>query len=174
MACPWPLKSTSWAPVYAALNGQTQGFVVYDFHTGDNTTGGNWTDDPDYDGGLTVTGFTDENADFQSYMVGWDRAAIGLPGNRTAGTHRVSRKQGRTASRGKIADVEKPSFLTIFAVTTTTRVEVFGDATGLSADGKTYRLVPPTELPGSCGRGGAFLAPSAITSTGPGEALNFT
>lgn len=28
------------APVYAALNGQTQGFVVYDFHTGDSTTGG--------------------------------------------------------------------------------------------------------------------------------------
>ncbi|MBX3475675.1 MAG: hypothetical protein KF754_14995 [Planctomycetes bacterium] len=134
------------APVYAALNGQNQGFVVYDFHTGDNTTGGNWTDDPDYVPFLTVTGFTDESADFQSYMVGWTI----------------------------IADVEKPSFLTIFAVPTATRVEVFGDATGLSADGKTYRLVPPTEQPGSCGLGGAFLAPAAITSTGLCEASNFT
>ena len=48
------------APVYDALNGQAQGFVVYDFHTGTKTTpstgsgqapstgsghsGGNWTE----------------------------------------------------------------------------------------------------------------------------------
>ena len=121
------------APVYAALNGQTQGFVVHDFHTGDETTGGEWTDDPDYVPFLTVTGFTDENADFQSYMVGWTL----------------------------IADVEKPNFLTIFAVPTATRVEVFGDATGLSANGKTYRLVAP---PGVDSITGASAKPSNMLS----------
>ncbi|MBX3475676.1 MAG: hypothetical protein KF754_15000 [Planctomycetes bacterium] len=121
------------APVYAALNGQTQGFVVYDFYTGDNTTGGEWTDDPNHLPFLNVTRFTDENADFQSYMVGWTI----------------------------IADVEKPSFLTIFAVPTATRVEVFGDATGLGADGKTYRLVAP---PGVDPTTGALSKPNTVLS----------
>jgi len=121
------------APVYAALNGQTQGFVVYDFHTGTKTTGGSWTDAPDYHGGLMVTGFTDETADFRSYMVGWTL----------------------------IADVEKPSFLTIFAVPSATRVEVFGDATGLSADGKTYRRVAP---PGVDPTTGALSKPNTVLS----------
>ena len=121
------------APVYDALNGQTQGFVVYDFHTGDNTTGGSWTDDPDYVPFLTVTGFTDETADFQSYMVGWTI----------------------------ILDVQKPSFLTVFAVPDETHIEVFGDATGLSADGKTYRLVAP---PGVDSITGASAKPANMLS----------
>ncbi|MBK9976306.1 MAG: hypothetical protein IPP14_16185 [Planctomycetes bacterium] len=109
--------STS-APVYLALNGQTQGFVVYDFHTGDNTTGGTWTEGPGYNSMLGLTRFTDSTASFAAFMVGWT----------------------------VILDAEKPSFLTIFGVPPDgLSVEVRGDASGLAASGSD---IPRDRTPG--------------------------
>ncbi len=119
--------STS-APVYLALNGQTQGFVVCDFHTGDNTTGGTWTEAPGYNSMLGLTRFTDSTASFAAFMLGWT----------------------------VILDVEKPSFLTIFGVPPGgLSVEVRGDASGLAASGAKYRVIAPPGVDSTtCALGG--------------------
>lgn len=63
------------APVYLALNGQTQGFVVYDFNDKAITnaaaysTGGKWTSGPSHASGVTT--LTDSGAAFISAQIGW-------------------------------------------------------------------------------------------------------
>ncbi|MCQ3950361.1 MAG: hypothetical protein DPW14_11175 [Planctomycetes bacterium] len=64
------------APVYAALNGTSQGFVVFDFNdaaipgAAGYSTGGKWTSSPSYGAGSDQTTWTDSGATFVSNMIG--------------------------------------------------------------------------------------------------------
>jgi len=89
------------------------------------------------------TAFTDSNAYFGDFVLGWDRAAIG--------------PQGRTASRGTTPNVERPSYFTITAVTTTTlKVEGDADYSTIAASGSTYRVIAPPGIQRSTGTLGTF------------------
>ena len=76
------------------------------------TNGGIWTSDADEDSGTTT--FTDSNANFESYMVGWTL----------------------------IPNIEKPNFLIISNVASATEIEVQGNAENLGSIGNIYRLAP--------------------------------
>ncbi|MDH5644145.1 MAG: hypothetical protein OEY63_08085, partial [Gemmatimonadota bacterium] len=104
------------------------GFVVYDFNDSSETAapanhmGGNWTSAPSNSGGSSgTTTFTDSNAAFDAYQIGWLLSP----------------------------DVTLPSYLVITARTATT-LTVQGDASTLAASGDTYRVhAPPGVLTGT-------------------------
>ncbi len=58
-------------------------------------------------------------------------------------------------------DVQKPSFLTVYAVPDETHLEVRGDATGLGGSGATYRVIAP---PGVDSTTGALAKPENMLS----------
>ena len=123
------------ARIYAALNGTSQGFVVFDFNdtsvpgAATFSSGGLWDVEAQYSSSGDATTFTHTLAEFAAYQAGW-MATV---------------------------DAEGGGYLSVSAIPASTGVELRGQAQSLSGIGKRYRVYAPVGVDAATGATGVGL-----------------